>query len=569
MRNKIFYSFSILITLIAIALTRCSPVPQESQILKYMKCDSAAVVTAHPEASRIGLDILKKGGNAIDAAIAVQFALSVCYPIAGNIGGGGFLIYRDAEGFSDALDFREKAPLSGHEKMFLDSLGNVLPGASQMGHLAAGVPGSVDGMYKAFLKYSRLKDWKALIQPAINLAEDGFKLTSRQAENLNNEQEIFIEYNETDCAFIRKDGFAENDLMVQPDLALTLSRIRDFGRDGFYKGETARLLIEEMEKNNGIIRQDDLDSYSSVWRKPIITKYKNYKITGMPPPSSGGIILGQLLLMAESFPLDSLGFQSPEAVHLMAEMERRAYADRALYLGDPDYFDVPVQDLLDPGYIKTRISDIDSDSASTSIQIHSGSFYISEETTHFSIVDKWRNAVAVTTTLNDAYGSRIMVDGAGFLLNNEMDDFSVKPGVPNLYGLIGAEANKIESGKRMLSSMTPTIVEKEDQLFLVVGTPGGSTIITTVFQIIMNITTFGLDPFNGVDAPRFHHQWIPDKIFIEQNCLDDSTRSRLIQMGHNIEERSDIGRVELIMINKAGKLEAAADPRGDDHVSGY
>jgi gamma-glutamyltranspeptidase/glutathione hydrolase len=453
--------------------------------------------------------------------------------------------------------------------MYQDSLGNIIEGSSRMGHLAVGVPGTVDGMVKAFEKYSKLKDWSALVQPAIDLANNGFPLTKAQALNLNAEQDIFRKYNEESCAFIVKDRFKTNNILVQKALGETLERIRDQGRAGFYSGKTAELLLAEMNEHQALISQHDLVTYSSIWRKPIISTYKNYKIIGMPPPSSGGIILAQMLGMVEHFPLNTMGFQSAASVHLMVEAERRAYADRATHLGDADFYQVPVESLLDSIYILARMEDLDLNKAGKSNDVLAGFIKQSEETTHFSIIDQWGNAVSLTTTLNDGFGSRIVVDGAGFLLNNEMDDFSIKPGVPNLYGLIGAEANKVEGGKRMLSSMTPTIVEKDDHLFMIVGTPGGSTIITSVFQVFLNITEFGLSAYEAVASPRFHHQWLPDQIYVEKDCLDNETKATLMAMGHKIKTRSNIGRVELILIEQNGKIHAVADPRGDDHVSGY
>ncbi|HMQ06237.1 MAG TPA: gamma-glutamyltransferase [Saprospiraceae bacterium] len=528
--------------------------------------EEAMVVTAHPEATRIGIEILKKGGNAVDAAIAVQFALAVCYPVAGNIGGGGFMIYRDKDGNSFALDYREKAPLKASENMYLDKSGNPIKNLSTLGHLAAGVPGTVDGMVEAFHRFSKLKDWKALIQPSIDLALNGVVLTEREARNLNNSVEKFKAHNTIDHVFMH-GGWLTGDIMIQTDLGHTLEEIRDKGRNGFYEGKTANFILGEMRRGHGIITMEDLKNYKSVWREPVTFKYRGYNFISMPPPSSGGIALAQLLKTIEPYNLGEMGFHTSQSVHLMIEAEKRAYADRATYLGDPDFFDIPIVGLIDSMYIANRFSDFDPKVATSVHLIQAGSPE-QEQTTHYSIIDDEGNSVSMTTTLNGGYGAYTIVGHAGFLLNNEMDDFSSKPGHPNMYGLIGAAVNKIEPGKRMLSSMTPTIIEKDGKVVLIVGTPGGSTIITSVFQTIVNIIDYNMSAIEAVTAPRFHHQWVPEDVFVEE-LFPVSLRNSLSEMGHKVTERSAIGRVEAIRIRPDGKIEGAADPRGDDDAKGY
>lgn len=536
-------------------------------ITKQAEGKNGAVASAHPLATTIGIDILKQGGNAVDAAIAVQFALAVCYPNAGNIGGGGFLVYRGAGGETDALDYREKAPLAAHKDMYLDSTGTPIAEKSLKGALAAGVPGTVDGMIRAFEKYSKLKDWKILVQPAIELAEKGFKITPKEAENLNKNKESFEKYNRFTTAF-QSDEWMPGELLVQKELAKTLMAIRDFGREGFYSGWVADSIVAEMEASGGLITHEDLKQYHSIWRTPVTGTYRGYQVISMPPPSSGGIALLQLLKMVEPYDLGAMQMHSAEAVHLMAEAERRVYADRAKHLGDPDFYKVPVKTLLDSVYIASRMQDFDPRKASKSENITAGPAE-STETTHYSIIDAEGNAVAVTTTLNDSYGARTVVKGAGFILNNEMDDFSVKPGSPNLYGLIGAEANKIEPGKRMLSSMTPTIIERDGKPVLIVGTPGGSTIITSVFQTVVNYLDFKTSLLDAVHAPRFHHQWLPDYIRLEPGCISENIRMVLQSLGHELKESGQIGRVEAIAVKKDGTYTAVADNRGDDDAKAY
>ncbi len=537
---------------------------------------NAMVVSAHPLATEVGLSILKKGGNAVDASVAVHLALAVVYPQAGNIGGGGFFVYREKDGHTATLDFREKAPGLATMNMYLDCTKRdspVVKDLSTLGFLAAGVPGTVDGLVQQHAAYGRLP-WKDLVQPAYLLAKNGFKISKQEADNLNEEKADFEKANRNrPSAFVKQEKWQPGDFLKQPALATTLARIRDGGRAGFYSGPTARDIAREMREMGGIITEKDLAEYHAVWRNPLIFNYKDLKIVSMPPPSSGGIALAQLFKMVEPFDLKKMGFQSKAAVHLMVEAERRVYADRATHLGDPDVWDVPTDRLLDPGYLKNRMADFSESRATPSSSIKAGDISNQkkehEQTTHFSIVDAEGNAVSVTTTLNDSYGSHAVVAEAGFILNNEMDDFSVKPGVPNIYGLIGGEANAIAPGKRMLSSMTPAIVERGGKLWMVVGTPGGSTIITSVFQTILDVYEWNMTAPEAVAAPRFHHQWVPDEIFVEDRAVEETVRQPLRSMGHTIKPRGPIGRVECILIKPDGQLEGGADPRGDDAADGF
>jgi len=507
------------------------------------------VVSAHPEATQIGLK---------------------SYPAAGNIGGGGFWIVRDKKGEEFALDYREKAPLRSHRDMFLDSSAQVMEGASTDTPLASGVPGTVDGMVKAHEKFGLLS-WEALVQPAVDLAEKGFPVTEQQARSLNGMQKSLVERNPNPTAFHHALRWEKGDTLKQPELAATLARIRDHGRDGFYSGETAEMIVDHMTKNGGLISFEDLSSYQAQWRQPIQGSYRDFRFISMPPPSSGGVALSQLLGIMEHFSLEESGHNTAATIHLMVEAEKRVYADRSEYLGDPDFFAVPVDSLLDATYLKKRASEINPAQATPAHLIHHGDFILQEssETTHYSVADKWGNAVAATTTLNGGYGSRIVVEKAGFFLNNEMDDFSIKPGFANMYGLIGGEANSIQPGKRMLSSMTPTIVTKNGKLFLVVGSPGGSTIITSVFQTILNVTDHHMTMQEAVNAGRFHHQWLPDYIRCEDQVFTEQTKAELEQKGHQLRYLGSIGRVDAILRWKNGMYEGGADPRGDDSAMGY
>ena len=552
--------------LVLLTLFSCRQVPSYTAH-KVAYSTGAMIVAAHPLAVQAGHEIIAKGGNAVDAAIAVQFALAVVCPRAGNIGGGGFLVLRTPEGQIDALDYREKAPLASGRDMYLDSLGEVMTKASLFGHLAVGVPGTVQGLWEAQRKYGRLEHFGVLLEPAIHLAKKGFTITEAEAERLNKYQDDFLKYNTAPNPFAVKKTWKTGDLLVQPELAATLTRIHDHGPEGFYKGETAAFLLEEMQRGGGIISQEDLDLYEAVWRKPLVGPYKNYRVITMPPPSSGGVALLQMLHILEHYPLKH---DDPATLHVMAEAMRRAYADRAHYLGDPDFFDVPVDSLLEEGYLARRMADFSPDSATSSQGTQWGEFGVKLEhfeTTHTCVVDAEGMAVSVTTTLNSNYGSKVVVGGAGFFLNNEMDDFSVKPGVPNQFGLVGGEANAIGPGKRMLSSMTPTIVEKDGQIFMLLGSPGGSTIITSILQVILNVVEFDMPLPEAVAAPRIHHQWLPDEVWLEEVEISPRLKAALQARGHTMVEKKSIGRVKAIQILPDGRRCGAGDPRNpDDHA---
>ncbi len=535
--------------------------------VKDAELQKAAVVSAHPLASQAGALVMQKGGNAVDAAIATQLALAVVYPGAGNLGGGGFMVAHLADGTTVSLDYREKAPGRSKENMYVDSVtGKANTRLSQAGHLASGVPGTVAGLFESH-KYAKLPMAK-LLEPAIQLAEKGFVLTEDDARGLTSNQNAFIRHNTTIPAFVKEGGWKAGDTLVQKDLAETLKRIQKQGLKGFYEGETARLIVNEMERGAGIISLEDLKNYHAVWRDAIVFPYKGNTIITMPPPSSGGILLQQMLGILEKYPLETMGFQTAESVQLITEVERRAYADRAEHLGDPDFYKVPMKQMVAPAYLNARMADYVPGKAGVSTQISHGAIPESEETTHLSVVDAYGNAVAVTTTLNGGFGSKVVVGGAGFLLNNEMDDFSVQPGVPNMYGAIGGKANAIAPGKRMLSSMTPTLVLKDNKPLMVVGTPGGTTIITSVLQSILNVVVFNMNATDAVNKPKFHHQWQPDQIDVEK-IFPMEVRKQLEAMGYKIVERNAIGRTEIILVKPNGKLDAAADKRGDDSVSGW
>ncbi len=525
------------------------------------------VVSAHPEANRVGISILEKGGNAVDAAIAVHFSLAVCAPFAGNIGGGGFMMIRDSSGQFYSLDFREVAGSMAKKEMYLDAKGNVIPGKSTEGQSASGVPGSVDGMWKAHQKLGSLS-WQELVAPSIQLAKNGFAITKQQADEMNSLQESFKKnnVNKKACVFIREKKWQKGDVLIQEDLAETLEEIQEKGRDGFYTGPVAEKIIFEINRGKGSFNLEDLKNYSAVWRSPLIGKYKNYSIITMGPPSGGGFSLLQMLGMTAHFPMREWGKDSALSYHLMIEAMRQAACDRVHFASDPDFNSVPIAELLDSNYLRNRISAFDPHKAIASDKISHGNVSEeSEETTHFSVVDRWGNAVSVTTTLNSWYGSRVVVEGAGFLLNNEMDDFASKPGAPNLYGLVGSEANAIAPKKRMVSSMTPCILEKDGKLFLVIGTPGGTTIPSQIFQALVYLIDFDMSLQDAINKLRFHHQWLPDKVFIEEGAFSPEIFNSLSQKGHVIEKRSSFGRIDAILVHPNGSLEGGADyMRGDD-----
>ena len=542
--------------------------PFHFQLQKKITCTKGAVVSANALASKVGVQILQQGGNAIDAAIATQLALAVVYPGAGNIGGGGFMVAHLKNGKNISIDFRETAPAKASRDMYLDKNGNPQMNLSQDGHLASGIPGSVAGLFTA-MQYATLP-FTTLIQPAIELAENGFSITAHQANDFNELKKEFIQLNTNTPVFVKAVPWKAGDSLLQKDLANTLKRIRNMGAKGFYEGITAELIIAEMARGKGIINADDLKNYTTKERKTIEFDYHGYHVISMPLPSSGGIIVQQVLKMIEQKKIGAMKFQSAASVQLLTEAERRAFADRAKYLGDADFVKVPVKTLLSDAYLQQRMKDFRPGLAGNSQSTKEGMIKESEETTHLSVIDAAGNAVSVTTTLNGSYGSRTVVSGAGFLLNNEMDDFSVKPGVPNMYGAVGAEANAIAPGKRMLSSMAPTIVLKNNQPYLVVGTPGGTTIPTSIIQTLVNMIDYKMTPEDAVNQPKFHHQWQPDEIMVE-NDFNRSTLHQLEAMGYKMVKRDQIGRTELIEIKngKTRKITAIADKRGEDAAAGY
>jgi gamma-glutamyltranspeptidase/glutathione hydrolase len=549
----------------------CQPIPKPSEQRGTLG-KNGMVSSTHPIASQVGVEILKKGGNAADATVATFFALAVVHPVAGNIAGSAFIVYRLKDGQIGSIDGREKAPSKAHKDMFLDKDGNVIKDLSLIGHLAVGVPGSVDAMYQMHKKFGKLA-WKDLVQPAIDLANNGFLLTKREAEYINRTKDLFIKTNHYKIHLVREDrNWQEGDTIFYKELATTLARIRENGSDGFYKGETADLIIKEMGKGKGLITKEDLANYKAVWRTPVTTKYKNCKVISMPPPSSGGIALLQLMQGSENYPIKKWGLLNSQTIHTMTELERRVYADRATHLGDPDFYKVPQEMLLSTTYNKKRNASINPIQKTPSSEIKEGNVNSIEsvETTHFSVVDKEGNAFSITTTLNSYFGSKVMVQGGGFFLNNEMDDFSVKAGVANQFGAIGGEANAIMPNKRMLSSMTPTIVEKNGKLLMVIGSPGGTTIITTVYQVIINVLEQKMTMQEAVNAKRFHHQWQPDVILVEKGAISDSVKNRLQSMGHIIQEIGGLGKVDAILRLADGSYEGASDlSRSDGAALGY
>lgn len=529
---------------------------------------NGVVSSANELASQVGIDVLKKGGNAIDASVAVGFALAVVYPQAGNIGGGGFMVIHFPDGKNISLDYREKAPSSAFKDMYLDANGKVIEDLSTTGPLAAGIPGSVAGMLYALEKFGTMNR-EVILSYAIDLAENGFKINDKFAAILNSHQNEFRNFNSTKKIFGGK--FKGGDIIVQKDLANTLKEIRDKGRDGFYKGKIAEMTVKEVNDNGGIFSNTDLENYNVVEREVLKGDYRGYEIITMPPPSSGGICLINLLNMLENYDLKTLGFCSLEYIHLVVESMRRAYADRSEFMGDADFVKIPVDILISKSYAKNRMLDFIPDKANTSAEIKPGDVSKKEhlETTHYSVADKFGNCVAVTTTLNDNFGNKEIVEGAGFFLNNEMDDFVIKPGEPNIYGLIGGEANSIAPGKRMLSSMTPTIILKDSKPFMILGSPGGGKIITTVLQTIINVIDFNMDLIQAVNSPRFHHQWYPDEIMVEKDLLNNNSKRKLIDMGYSIKEVGDFGRIDAIMFLNDGLMTGYSDNRGYGKALGY
>lgn len=570
------YTLLLFTALLFTSVRLFDPEPLFAQSLQSETFKNGVVVSADKLGSEVGLEILKQGGNAVDAAVGVQFALAVTLPRAGNLGGGGFMVYHDKDGKVYTLDFREKAPAAASRDMYLDGNKEVREGESLLGHKAAGVPGTVDGMIRALERFGRLP-LETVLEPAIRLAREGYILSYSQAESMNYAAGDFAKFQGSSETFLHPDGRAwqRGDLFIQEDLARTLERVAKFGRDGFYAGETAALIVEEMKRGNGIITAKDLAEYRSSWREPIHTEFMGYDFWMMGPPSSGGIALAQMLQMLDQLNPEALADSDPQSAkmaHIYAEIMTRAFADRAYHLGDPDYYPVPLEELLSPEYNASRIANFNPRRHLPSSEFEHGDFIPiqeSTETTHFSIVDTEGNAVAINTTLNGSFGNKVVVSGAGFFLNNEMDDFSIKPGTPNMYGLVGAEANAIEPGKRMLSSMTPIVVTKDGKPVLVNGGSGGPTIITAVFQSTINALLFKMNAQEAISAPRVHHQWKPDVLIVEKYGHSPDTRALLESYGHTLVQRGALARVHMIVVDENGLMHGAPDTRGDGFTAGY